>query len=97
MGKAWGAPTSWDEVCRRNAGRARYHAMRRAQRELRRLEVVKLLRRWGHVQGVQAMIARELQVSEATVSRDVRALLGTLVQCPMCESFVERDQLEGGG
>jgi predicted DNA-binding transcriptional regulator YafY len=93
MGKPWGAPTSWDEVCRRAAGRARYHAMRRAQRVLRRRKVLRLLRRYGCCHGVQARIARELGVSEATVSRDVAALLLSQAPCPCCGTVIHRDRL----
>ncbi len=93
MSKSWGAPTSWDEVCRRNAGRAHYNAVRRAQRELRRRKVLTLLRTYGYEQGVQARIAVELGVSEATISRDVRALLDTHFECPTCGSLVHRDKL----
>src|SRR5689334_18722780 len=94
--KPWGAPTSWEEVCRRKAGRDRYHAVRRVQREVRRIEVLKLLHKWGYVWGTQARIARELGVSPATVSRDVSAILNTHAPCPVCETVVERDRLAQG-
>jgi hypothetical protein len=58
--------------------------------------VLRLLRRYGWVPGVQARIARELQVSEATISRDVAHLLKTNVPCPMCGSVVHRDRLNLG-
>jgi hypothetical protein len=93
MGKPWGAPTSWDEVCRRAAGRARYHALRRFQRQERRLLVVELLRRYGLVHGVQARISRELGVSEATVSRDVAALLKDRAACPCCGTVVPKERI----
>jgi hypothetical protein len=65
----------WDAVCRRAGGRRHYNAWRQFQQQHRRLEVSALLGRYGIAKhGVQARIARELGVSEATVSRDVRAL-----------------------
>jgi predicted transcriptional regulator len=36
--------------------------------------VAELIMRWGWVQGTQARIARELGVSEATISRDMRRI-----------------------
>jgi DeoR/GlpR family transcriptional regulator of sugar metabolism len=42
---------------------------------VRRVEVALLLRQWGFDHGVQVRIARHLGVSEATISRDVQALL----------------------
>ena len=94
MGKPWGSPTSWDEVCRRAAGRRRYHAIRRLQRDLRRQEVLERLVRYGLGHGVQARIGRELGVSEATVSRDVKALLLSHAPCPCCGTVVPREQVE---
>jgi predicted DNA-binding transcriptional regulator YafY len=41
--------------------------------------------------GVQAELARSLGVSEATISRDVKTLFRTFVQCPTCHSIVHRD------
>jgi hypothetical protein len=96
MGKPWGAPTTWDEVCRRAAGRAKYHALRRVQRAVRRKKVLRRLRRYKAVPGVQARIARELGVSEATISRDVKALLDTHVPCPLCRTVVDRHRLGPG-
>jgi hypothetical protein len=95
MGKPWGSPTTWDEVQRRAAGRRRYHALRRLWRELRRGEVVKLLARYGYSHGVQARIARELGVSEATICRDVRATLLTHGPCPRCGTIVPRKRFGG--
>src|SRR5262249_18500878 len=94
MGKPWGSPTTWDEVCRRAAGRRHYHAMRRLWRDLRRRKVVKLLARHGLGHGVRARVARELGVSEATVSRDVRAILTSHAPCPCCGRLAPRGQVE---
>ena len=75
MSNNWSAPTSWDEVCRRKAGRDRYNSVRRLQRAERRFRVLELLSRYGMDRGVQARIAKELGVSRVTVHRDVAALL----------------------
>jgi hypothetical protein len=66
-------------------GRRRYNSVRRARAWHRRLEVVALARElhWPEF-GVQAEIARRLGVSEATVSRDVAAVL-VPTRCPTCE------------
>ncbi len=89
MSKVWGMPATWDEVCRRASGRRRYNADRKLQAQMRRLEVASLMQRWGGGHGVQARIARHLGVSEATISRDVRALLqeGRATRCPFCDRF----------
>jgi hypothetical protein len=90
--EAWAAPTDFAEVCRRAGGRRRYNAVRRFNAALRRVKVGEMLLRHGTRHGVQAMIARALGVSEATVSRDRAALaragrsypgLGETC-CPLC-------------
>jgi|SRR5215213_4133647 len=68
------APKSAEEAYRRAGGRRRYHAQRRREAEERRARVAELVVQWGWVQGTQARIARELGVSEATVSRDMRRI-----------------------
>jgi hypothetical protein len=85
----WGAATGWGTVCRRNAGRRHYNAVRSFRRAWRRAQVARLL--LEHAQagapphGLQARIARSLGVSEGTVSRDVRALLEEARSgCPVC-------------
>jgi hypothetical protein len=40
---------------------------------------------------VQAQIARQLGVSEATISRDLAVLLPLVAECPTCHQFVLRD------
>ena len=93
MSNNWSAPTSWDEVCRRKAGRDRYNSVRRLQRAERRFRVLKLLGRYGMDRGVQARIAKELGVSRVTVHRDVKALLFDYTPCPGCGSLVPRSRL----
>lgn len=72
---SWSAPVSPDEANRRASGRRRYHAKRRIDRFFRRLKVLDRLRDEGLRFGAQARWARELGVSEATISRDVAAWL----------------------
>jgi hypothetical protein len=85
---AWGAPTSWEVVCRRSAGRRRYNAGRKFLRNLRRAKIFWRLAGTGALQdarrfrGVQALLARELGVSPATISRDLRALRDPAHQMP---------------
>jgi hypothetical protein len=73
---SWTAYTSFDAVCRRAAGRNRYHALRRFQSAQRRGKVVRLLGKYGLGRyGVLSLIARELCVHRSTISRDVAILL----------------------
>jgi hypothetical protein len=87
-GGAWGAPTSWDVVCRRAAGRRRYNAGRRFLRNLRRAQIVCRLAGTGvpasvgGFRGIQARLAQELGVSPATISRDLRALRNPAYRMP---------------
>ena len=72
---SWGAPTDWETVCRRHAGRRQYHSWRRVQQAIRRVRVRALLCLYGLGVGVQARIAGELGCHRSTVCRDVAALL----------------------
>jgi hypothetical protein len=74
--QAWSHPTSDAAAWARAGGRRRYNATRQARAELRRAEVVRLLGTLGLRHGTQAVIARRLGVSEATISRDVTAVFG---------------------
>jgi len=56
-------------------GRRRYNADRQIRARLRQVEVVKLLIAYGGNRGANVRIAKELGVSEATVSRDIKAIL----------------------
>jgi hypothetical protein len=89
----WRQATSWDEVCRRNAGRRAYNFKRGVQREVRLNEVVNLLVRYGLSRGVQSRVARELGVSRSVVCRDIQALMSVHAWCPFCGSFVLRERL----
>ena len=87
---AWGQRTSWDTVCQLASGRRRFNAMRRLTRQLRIQEVVRLLAAWGWGYGVQVRIARQLGVSEATISRDVAIILPLVRECPHCGGLTPR-------
>jgi hypothetical protein len=43
MGHTWHAVTSWDMVCRRAAGRRKYHSLRRLKADRRRIAVARRL------------------------------------------------------
>lgn len=69
-----GRPLTLEQVHRRAGGRRRYNFQREMAARARRERVCALLAKYGSkIRGVQARIARELGVSEATISRDVRA------------------------
>jgi hypothetical protein len=87
----WGAATDWETVCRRNAGRRRYNAVRGFRRALRRAQVARLLLKYGRDglarHGLQARVARELGVSPGTICRDVQAMMEDSRRaraCPAC-------------
>jgi hypothetical protein len=75
-------------------GRRRYNSVRRARAEFRRLEVMRLALElhWPEF-GVQAEIARLLDVSQATISRDVAAVL-VPVRCPTCDHELDARAVE---
>lgn len=91
MRNSWSAPTDWLTVCRRAAGRRKYHALRRLRACLRRREVLRLLGEWGWTYGVQARLSRHLGVSRATICRDVQMLLPLVEPCPTCGMLQPRD------
>jgi hypothetical protein len=88
---AWSEPKPFNEVCRRAGGRRAYNALRRDLKLFRRLDVTRLLLKYGHQRGVQARIATVLGVSEATVSRDVKATLYAPHVCQACGSYKPRN------
>jgi DNA invertase Pin-like site-specific DNA recombinase len=86
----WSQPTTWEEVKKRAAGRYKYNALRQFHAALRRREVLKRLAAYGWTYGSQARIARELQCSEATISRDLAVLLPLVQECPTCGGLTPR-------
>lgn len=83
----WSAYTSAEEAHARAGGRRRYNALRRHQAELRRAELLRLAATAGGFhRGFQAAAARQLGVSEATISSDMRGILkgGKPQWCPYC-------------
>src|ERR1035438_3210769 len=92
MSVNWNAHTSLDVVSRRAGGRNRYNADRRIRAAIRRLHVAESLRYSSvYDRGTQAALARELKVSEATISRDVQAIFGNDTLCRCC------GRLQSGG
>jgi hypothetical protein len=87
----WSQPTSWAEVKRRAAGRAKYNKVRQVRAAWRRRDVLTLLREIGWSYGSQAAIARQLGVSEATISRDLAKLLPLLQECATCHGLRPRE------
>ena len=81
MGKQWSAPTDFATVCRRAAGRRRYHARRQAaaRARCRIVFAVALTPEWLK-RGGQARLARELGVHRSTISRDVAKWKRLLVE-----------------
>lgn len=93
MSKNWSDHIPTGEAHRRASGRRAYNAQRQREAWARRVEVAKRLKETGLQRGARAQIARELGVSEATVSRDVAAMLPIAMECPCCGSIVPRKGL----
>ena len=87
---AWSARTSWDTVCKRAAGRRHYNSVRALRATMRRRQVLTLLAAGGWTYGSQAQIARQLGVSEATISRDLAVMLPLVEECSTCHQFIPR-------
>ncbi len=71
---------TWDQVCRRNAGRRHYNSWRQAQACQRRFQLVPFMyspctgKGAGGNYGWQSAAARALGVSRATICRDAAQL-----------------------
>jgi hypothetical protein len=87
---AWSQPTTWAEVKKRAAGRYKYNALRQLRAAVRRRDVLTLLGEVGWTYGSQAAIARQLGVSEATISRDLAVILPLLQECAACGGLTPR-------
>lgn len=72
------------EIYRRASGRRRYNARRKLAASLRRQRIATLLKSRPWVRGIQTALAIELGVSQATLSRDVKAVLGDAARCRCC-------------
>ena len=70
----WGS-CSEEQAHRRAGGRRRHNAIRRLHAELRRVELVALVKQDGLGYGAQSRYARLLGVHRSTVSRDLEILL----------------------
>ena len=92
MSNGWSNPAASSVVNARAGGRRAYNALRRDQKLIRRHEVEALLHRWGWSFGTQARIARELGVSDATVSRDVAAILPLYKPCGHCGTLLSKER-----
>lgn len=76
----WRKPTSDPAAARRAGGRRRYNARRRQAADARRREVARLL-----FDGVApGEMAQRLNVSAATISRDIAAIRAGGERCPLC-------------
>lgn len=75
MPRKW-IPKTFEEACKRAAGRRRYHAQRRRARDKRQLLVMDILLqlKWQHY-GVGRILAEALSVDAATISRDIKYIL----------------------
>ncbi len=78
---------TWDEVCRRAAGRRHYNAWRRVVAHDRQRRVLDYWRQSKGRRGWQAAAADALGVHRSTITRDMQALLALLHReepCPLC-------------
>jgi methylphosphotriester-DNA--protein-cysteine methyltransferase len=81
MGTNWSAPTDFDLVCKRAAGRRRYNAERQAEAQERfKLVLAAILPPEGRKRGTQEQLARALGVHPSTISRDVKKWKRTLLK-----------------
>lgn len=77
MNKSWSQKTGFNEAHRRAGGRRRYNNVRHKQLLKRRERIAQLLfEHGGYKYGIQTKIAQQIGVSEATISRDFKAMLG---------------------
>jgi hypothetical protein len=61
----------------------------------RQVQILEMLPRydWPLRHGVAAEMARELGVSQPTISRDLKSLFREYAVCPTCHSTVHADQI----
>lgn len=80
---SWTRPVSSVEAAKRAGGRRGYNARRALMATMRRHQVAQLLKTYGFRPGVQARIARELGVDQATICRDIKQI-SFIKPCPTC-------------
>lgn len=75
MSRKW-IPKSFEQACKRAAGRRRYHAQRRRARDERQLVIMGILVQlnWQHY-GIGRKLGEALSVDPATISRDINYIL----------------------
>ena len=72
---AWSLPTDPETMKKRVAGRRHWNRLRQLRADLRRVRLARMLSEYPPgARGLQKDLAERLQVSEATVSRDMRKL-----------------------
>ena len=84
MSNGWSEWVSDGEAAARAGGRRRYNEVRRVRAQYRRIQVAERLLSYGWTYGAQARIAEELGVSDATISRDLKAIFPRAILCPVC-------------
>jgi hypothetical protein len=72
MARKW-VPVTFEEACKRAAGRRRYHAQRRRARDKRQLLIMGILvdLNWPGY-GIGRVLAKSLSVDPGTISRDLK-------------------------
>jgi hypothetical protein len=76
MSRKW-IPKTFEQACKRAAGRRRYHAKRRRARDKRQLLIMSIFvdLNWRPHYGIGRTLAEALSVDPATISRDIRYIL----------------------
>jgi hypothetical protein len=89
--RQWSRPTSWETVCRRASARRQLNAVKTLLADLRRAQVLELLIELGGLGwGVQAEIARRLQVHPSVISKDIKRLMPLARPCERCGTLQPR-------
>jgi hypothetical protein len=87
----WSAPASWETVCRRASARRQLNAVKTFLANERRGQVLALLIELGGLRwGVQAEIARRLNVHPSVISKDLKKLMPLAKPCETCGQFRPR-------
>ena len=94
--REWSRLTDPEVVARRAAGRRHYNSWRQALAFERRMKIIEILDRVGLRPGAQALCARALHVSAATVCRDFQRLFYEHAECPICGCWENREKVEAG-